>query len=78
MEAVAALVVPEWQIEGREETEGSCDGTTVEVEGWDSGRGWRGERRGGGVHPVRADSLSQTCCNLRFEGFGGFIPLQQI
>lgn len=46
MEAVA-LVVPEWQIEGREETEGSCDGTTVEVEGWDSGRGGKGERPGG-------------------------------
>lgn len=76
MEAVA-LVVPEWQIEGQKMTAGSRDGTMVEAEGWDSGRGGRGGR-GGGVHPVRADSLSQTCCNLRFEGFGGFIPLQQI
>lgn len=76
MEAVA-LVVPEWQIEGQKETEGSRDGTMVEAEGWDSGCGGR---KGGrwGVHPVRADSLSQTCCNLRFEGFWGFIPLQQI
>lgn len=46
MEAVA-LVVPEWQIEGQKMTAGSRDGTMVEAEGWDSGRGGRGGRGGG-------------------------------
>lgn len=46
MEAVA-LVVPEWQIEGQKETEGSRDGTMVEAEGWDSGCGGTGGEAGG-------------------------------
>lgn len=40
------LLGPEWQIGRQRETEGSCDRTVVEVEGWDSGSGGRGRSRG--------------------------------
>lgn len=40
------LVGPERQIGRQRETEGSCDRTVVEVEGWDSGSGGRGRSRG--------------------------------